>query len=223
MIALLLAWSAGRGLLKELVRVPPNRYFEMHDERLRSEADEGRALRKALELYAHMPGWTRGPTELRRLGFLSLQQAQGDKREGRADASTLADDSESALKVSARSEPLHPLTWAYLADLELGIRDNPTQAFRYLKTSYEVAPIAADIRLYRLRLALRCRTLWDLDFFRMMREDIQALFSEAGSNMNRKPFVQAIRPYPPLVAFVETLLKDDASALETYRKALKAK
>ncbi len=218
LVAVALLASAGFGLTRELTRIPANRYFVLHDTQL--EAGEERYLHKAAELYARMPDWTRGAVEQRRLGFLRLME---HKNQGSALPLT-ADEQTQIVRIltaSLRQEPVHPLTWAYLAEADIMRRGDLSQALRYLKQSYRVAPIEPDFFFYRLDLALQCRAVWDAAFLDMIRAEIKSLFPESGTNPNARPFIRAIKSDPRLMAFVTRILKQDEGVFQRFEAKLR--
>ena len=217
--ALGLAWSSAQGLTRELLRIPPDRFLELHEARLDSPEDAGRTRDKALELYGRLPSWALGSVELRRLGKLWLLEAL-DERAAGGDAEAAIAAGESALEASLRRAPIQPSAWAYRADLARLRTDGAARACGFLKGSYAVAPVEPKLAVYRLGVALECVEHWDTELLAMIRRDVGALFASGAYGGERRALIEATRGDPRLVAFVERLLKDDAEGLALYRRGV---
>lgn len=216
----LLGWS-GIGLIKELNRIPANRFFETREGRFQSAADGGRSLARAAVLYEEVPTWTQGPRERRRLGVIRLIETKRQRAaEDRAETGPASETMAGILASSLEMEPAHPLTWAYLSELELAGRSDSVKAFHYLKQSYRVAPIEPSFFFYRLGLALRCNQHWDVAFFRMLRREMMSIFAEPGWHPNRKGLVQLVRKQPRLRPFITRMLGKDETLLLRFEQAL---
>jgi len=190
----------------------------MHEERLTAEDDEGRSLKRAIALYGEMPSWAQGAQELRRLGMLLVL----DHKRARAEDAPAPASSLPALSASLAEAPVHPLSWAYLAEAALLEEDDPARVFRYLKQSYRVAPIEPSFFFYRLGLALKCRRHWDDTFQTMLRRELQSIFRRAGWHPNRKRLIQLAKNHSVFLAFVERQLAPDQEALERFAKAVRS-
>jgi hypothetical protein len=217
--ALGLAWTAAQGLTRELLRIPPNRFIELHETRLDSPEDAGRSRDKALELYERLPSWALGSVELRRLGKLWLLKAL-DERAAGGDADAAIAAGEAALDASLRLAPIQPPAWAYRADLARLRTAGAALACRVLKGSYAVAPVEPDFAVYRLGVALECVEHWDIELLGMIRRDVRALFAPGAHGAERRALVEVTREDRRLTAFVERLLRDDAEGLALYRRGL---
>ena len=219
-LALFLLWDAGGALVRELARVPPNRFFELHEAEFRSPADAGRTLAKATALYDGMAQSARGPLELRRLAWLRLIARERQADAGPGQGAVGPDDLADLLRASLRREPVHPLSWAYEA---AAVSADPAAACRFLGQSYRVAPVEPDFFLYRFALALQCHASWDVSLFRAVTREIRALFPESGSNPATRAFVRAVESDPRLVSFVTRVLAADQGALQRFQDALRKK
>ena len=219
--AILLCLVGIQGVMRELTIIPPNQFYDTYDERLQSDANQGLSLEKAVSLYDGLPPSALGPNELRRMAALGLMNRKRNPRIDASHAPLSTERIKALLFASLEKEPVHPLSWAYLADAALTQERDPQRGYEYLLQSYRVAPVEPDFVRYRMGLALACQDMWDVDFFEMLRRDVRSLFSNTGWNRNTSAFVRSIKASPRLTAFVGTLLMADGNARERYEAALK--
>lgn len=217
--ALALLKVAGGALVADLQRIPPNRFFEAHEERLQGPEDEDRLV-KGITLYRDAANAMLGPVEQRQLGLLLLLEGKRTARNMTpTDRQSAADTAISALAASLHRAPVQPLTWTYLTDVALTLENRPRKALRTLKESYRVAPIDPNLVLYRFELAIRLRRHWDAEFLRLIRPDLIALF-EQGGHPKRGEFIQLIRANPKLHPIATIILKRTPDALDRYQRAI---
>ncbi len=214
-------WASCTGFIDTTSRIPANRYFETHEDQWKSPEEQDSILERAIEHYQQIPPSARGAQEDRRLAGLLLMAAK-ESAPKPGDGRRLTGDEElpSTAKVSLKAEPAHPLAWAYLADAELLSRADKEKALEYLEQSYRVGPLDPDFFFYRLGLAFKCQSQWDVEIIRRLSADIASLFSEEGRNKNRKRFIQLSKSTPKLRAITETLLKGNPAVLQRYLTAL---
>lgn len=214
-------WVSCTGFIETTNRIPANRYFETHEDQWRSSAEHDPILERAIKHYQKISPSARGAQEDRRLASLLLMAAKKSApKSGDGGWQTGDEELPSIVQASLKTEPAHPLAWAYLADAELLSRDDKEKALEYLEQSYRVGPLDPDFFFYRLALAFKCRSQWDVEIIKRLRVDITSLFPDEGRNKNRKRFIQVSKHSPELRAVTETLLKGKPEVLQRYLTAL---
>ncbi len=215
-----LAIVGGQAVFRTLLLVPVTQFVHGHADSLQGTDPviRTRHQTKALALFTDIPLHTLQADDLRRRASLVLMAAQDAAGQGDRDAAAEgATRAHALLQRSLDLNPVHPLTWAALAEATLMGVGTTEEAFGYLKTSYAMAAVEPDFIAYRFRLAAALSPLWDRHLLDVLRRDLRGLLALGVGRRPAQAFHREVSETPALRRLAEILVRRDADLQARWR------
>jgi|GEM_PF-3672806 len=207
--------GAGLGATtRELTVIPARQFVQDHADTLDSDDPaERQAVRaKALSLFESLSVDTLAARDLERWAGLALFEARDAIAQQRAEtAAESLDEASTLLRRSLAGNPVRPLPWAALAEVTVMNGGDPEEAFGYLRTSYDMAPIDPNAATYRLSVAVLMSSSWDVAFLRSLRQDFGALLRQPVWKPDAREFQTQAARNPALIRLAEILVRRDSA------------
>ena len=178
-----LLWFGVQGVVVELDRLPPSQLVETRSSLIEAgRGDEARALRDmAIDMFEDVPESSLKAEDTRRWAGVHVSAARHAFDERKVEeALQHLQATKTLATASLGANPVHPLSWAYLAEARMSQGDAGAleDGYRLLKASYAMAPVEPDYFNYRFGLALAAPEFWEVDFLRALRRDFSSVLAQ---------------------------------------------